>query len=303
MVKDVDITWMNAPTNTDPPEYDAADLRRADAALLAGAGSLPLGVRGGIALHSADSLAVTVDGADQVTIQPGAFIIAGDAVTGTGCYRGALPTAHSEPLTARNATSGRIDLVVVRALDVDVVGTHTQRLGRLQIIPGTPSATPGVPAKPSMAIEVGRINVPSSAGGAATVDSSYRMFAAALGGELLVATAARLPATASPWQRGRALDTGRAYEFDGDGWQPIPQVQRGVVMLPVPSLDTDLTAHVTFGRTFINAPHVVVSPETGGNPQNTLAAVKVGTITTTGFDITYRRLAGGAFPCRWIAVD
>lgn len=215
---DVDGTWANAPDAVSNPVYDAADLRRADTAAFAGKGDTALGVRGGIVLHSTTSLQVTVDGSDVVTVQPGPVLIPGDAVAGTGCYRSALPTAVTGNLTSRHATLSRIDLVVFRMLDIDVVGTHTARTGRIEIIAGTPSGSPVVPTKPSMAVELARITVPATGGGAATVDSSKRTFAAANGGDLLVASASQLPASAPPWQRAITLDTGARYRWTGSAW-------------------------------------------------------------------------------------
>ncbi|MGH8964921.1 MAG: hypothetical protein ACRDXB_06275, partial [Actinomycetes bacterium] len=63
---DTEATWLNAPTETDPPEYDAGELRRADGTLFAGDGSA-FGVLGGIVPHGPDSLKVTVDGSDNMT--------------------------------------------------------------------------------------------------------------------------------------------------------------------------------------------------------------------------------------------
>ena len=204
MPVDVPATWANAPDASSEPEYDAGELRLADSAIYAASAN---GVPGGIVLHQDASLTVAVDGSDQVTVQPGAAVLPGDAVTGQGVYRTALPAVHSEPLVARHATWGRIDLVVFRMLDVDVVAPHGVRTARLEVIAGTPSSTPAVPAKPSMAVELGRITVPAASGGAATVDGSFRDYACAAGGELLAASFARLPLTAVKWQRARATDT------------------------------------------------------------------------------------------------
>jgi hypothetical protein len=209
---DVDATWLNQTA-----QYDAAELRRADAGLLAGADGVAYG---GIARHAETSLGVTVDGSDVVTVQPGTAVIQGDGGVGRGVYRASIASAQTGSLTARNSTNPRIDLLVFRALDTDVVGSHAAYKGRIEIIAGTPSATPAVPAKPAMAVELARITVPNTGGGAATVDLTYRAFACAAGGELLVPTAARLPSTGvTKWQSARALDTGLGYTHDGSAWQ------------------------------------------------------------------------------------
>jgi hypothetical protein len=210
---DVDSTWVNPASKA----LDAGELRRADAAMFAGDGSA-IGARGGIVRHGDSSLAVTVDASDVVTVQPGAVVIPGNAIDGTGCYRSALPAAVTGSLSARDATNARIDLIVFRQLDTDVVGTHGAYTARVDKITGTPSATPSAPALPSMAVELARVTVPASGGGAASVDSSYRTFASAIGGRIVVSTATRLPASAATGQLAVALDTLTEYEWDGSSW-------------------------------------------------------------------------------------
>lgn len=210
---DLDSTWVNPASK----QLDAGELRRADGALFAGDGSA-LGARGGIVRHGDTSLLVSVSASDVVTIQPGPVVIPGNAVSGTGCYRSALAAAVTGNLAARDATNSRIDLVVFRQLDTDVVGSHAAYTARIEILAGTPSSTPSAPALPSMAVELARIPVPVSGGGNASVDLSRRTYAVALGGILPVATEARLPVAAALWQKAVALDTGVEYQWDGTTW-------------------------------------------------------------------------------------
>jgi hypothetical protein len=163
----VDGTFSGSAAN--PIYYDAGELRRADAALVSTAGITT-------------GLSVSVDGSDVVTVTAGQVIISGeDAVTGTGVYRAGIAASATGSLEARDATNGRIDLVVFRQYDTDVVASHPRRASEIEVITGTPSATPGVPTKPSMAVELARITVPKYGGGAATVDASHRTYARAAG--------------------------------------------------------------------------------------------------------------------------
>lgn len=212
----VDSTWVNSAGVS----LNAGELRRADAAAFAGAGSA-LGVGGGVVRHGDTSLAVSVDGSDVVTVQPGAVLIPGNAVAGTGCYRSGLAAAITGALGARHASFSRIDLIVFRQLDTDVVGTHTAFTARVDVVPGIPSGSPGAPALPSMAVELARITVPPTGGGTGTVDSSFRTFATAIGGAIVVPSLARLPGAAAVWQRAIALDTGLQYEYDGTSWKRV----------------------------------------------------------------------------------
>ena len=141
----------------------ALEQRLYDTAMFLGDGS-NIGVRGGVVRHADTSLAVSVNGSDQVTIQAGACVIPG--ASGQGVWRGALAAATSAVgITARNSTNPRIDLVVAQATGTNIT---------FKTIDGTPAASPSAPALPAQHIELARITVPPVAGGAVTVDSSWR---------------------------------------------------------------------------------------------------------------------------------
>lgn len=200
----VDATWDTGVT------MDASELRRADSAMFLGDGSNN-GVRGGIVYHGPTSLGVTVNGSDQVTVQGGAFVI--PAATGLGVYRGSLGAATSAvALTARNATNPRIDLIAIQ-----VNGTAAV----VKTVDGTPSSSPVAPALPAQHIELARVTVPATGGGAVTVDSTWRSYASSIGGRLLAPAAARLPGSGNILdQRATALDTGMEYRWNGSTWVP-----------------------------------------------------------------------------------
>lgn len=198
----VDATWDTGVT------MDAAELRRSDSAMFLGDGTAN-GVRGGVVRHGDSSLAVSVNGSDQITVQPGAFVI--PAAAGLGVYRGALSAATAATAIAtRNGTNPRIDLVVIQA-----TGTNAT----VKTIEGAPSASPTAPALPALHIELARLNVPKVGGGAVTVDSTWRTYATGLGGTLHVETSARLPGSGNQTgQRAVALDTGIEYRWSGSAW-------------------------------------------------------------------------------------
>lgn len=207
----VDATWDTGVS------MDAAELRRADSAMFLGDGTAN-GVRGGIVRHGDSSLAVSVNGSDQVIVQPGAFVI--PAATGLGVYRGSLAAATAATaITARNSTNPRIDLIAIHA-----TGTNAT----VKTIDGTPGASPVAPTLPAQHIELARITVPAVGGGAVTVDSTWRAYATGLGGDLYVENSARLPGSGNQKkQRAIALDTGTVYEWSGTAWTdttPVPPV-------------------------------------------------------------------------------
>lgn len=199
----VDATWTNGMA------MDEAELRRADTTMFLGAGSAN-GVRGGVVRHGDTSLAVSVNGSDQVTVQPGAAVI--PAATGLGVYRASLPAATSATgLASRNATNPRIDLVVMQIVSGAAV---------VKTVDGTPGSSPSAPALPASSVELGRVTVPALGGGAATVDSTWRAYATALGGTLCVETAARLPGSGNiKGQRAVALDTNAEHVWNGTTWR------------------------------------------------------------------------------------
>lgn len=211
----VDATWTNAMA------MDEAELRRADTTMFLGDGSAN-GVRGGVVRHGPTSLAVSVNGSDQVTVQPGAAVI--PAATGLGAYRTSLSAATAATaLAARNATNPRIDLIVIQIVSGAAV---------VKTVDGTPSSSPSAPALPASSIELARVTVPAVAGGAVTVDASWRSYATALGATAHFEVASRMPTSGNaPRQRAVALDTGLAYVWDGTAWQiaptPGPAIQAG----------------------------------------------------------------------------
>lgn len=209
----VDTTWTNGVA------MDEAELRRADTAMFLGDGSAN-GVRGGIVRHGDTSLAVSVNGSDQVTVQAGAAVI--PAATGLGAYRASLAAATSATaIDPRNATNPRIDLVVFRTS------------GAVDIITGTPGSSPSAPALPSGAVELARLNVPKVAGGAVAVDNSFRAYATGLGGTLYVQSAARLPGSGNVvGQRAVVLGTGDEHTWTGSGWWATRADPVGVTASP-----------------------------------------------------------------------
>lgn len=290
---DIDGTWTNGGAS-----LDAGELRRADAAIFAGNGSA-LGTTGGVSRHGDTSLSVSVDGSDVATIQPGAVVIPGNAVSGTGCYRFAVANSISGALTARNGTNPRIDLVIIRYLDTDVVGTHGAYTGRVEVIAGTPGSVPGVPTLPSMAVELARVTVPVLGGGAATVDLSHRTYATALGGDMAVPTSSMLPASAAKGQRAVALDTLVRYTWDATAWRAIdPRILRGTATVSVGATTGEQSTSVTFTPAFASAPRVTVQQRQGSS---LFYAARPGSIATSGFTLFAEK--AGTSGSTTIAVD
>lgn len=234
----VDAAWTPAPV-----EFTHVEARLFDTAIFAGDGS-PNGVRGGVVYHGPDSLKVTVDGTDRVSVGAGAVVI--PAATGLGVYRAALAAGTTaEPLTPRNSTNPRIDLIVAQATGTNVT---------LKTIDGTPGASPSAPDLPAQHVEIARVNVPKLGPGAITVDQTWRTYATALGGRMLVETAARLPGSGMhKGQEAVALDTGIGSHWTGTQWltdeaEVAPALTAGAGLIvayrrrPMVTLTVDFTA-------------------------------------------------------------
>lgn len=156
LVDGLDSTWVNDATVT----WDAGELRRADAAFFAS---------GGVAR----GLEVSVTASDVARVESGTWVIDGESTAeGTGVYRGGTSAQSSATLDPRDATYGRIDLVIARQYDPDVVAAHSTYEGAVEVITGAPSASPSAPALPDLAIELARLDVPVDGGGAVAVDTS-----------------------------------------------------------------------------------------------------------------------------------
>lgn len=104
------------------------------------------------------SLQVT-DGAAglQVNVAAGRAFIQGDSVSDQGMY--VVYNDATEVLTATtaNPTNPRIDLVVARVRDSQYTGSDDDWI--LEIVAGTPAASPVAPALPSTAIALAQISV------------------------------------------------------------------------------------------------------------------------------------------------
>lgn len=275
----MDATWLDGAV-----QFNGQELRRADSGLFVGEGSSPLGVLGGVARHNDNSLMVTVNASDLITIQPGAAIIPGNAGVGNGVYRTALGAAETGQLAARNATNPRMDRVIYRVLDTSVVGSHGAYTGRIEVLTGAPNATPanGMVTLPTLAIELARITVPATGGGVATVDSTWRSYAAAIGGTLPVPSAARLPATPNAkWLKAVALDTGKEYLWTGTQW--VPEIVAGEFIVAFTNTTTSNTVTVNFPTGRFSSPPVVTATPRGSS----IFTVGIISVSSTQFTVAF----------------
>lgn len=282
----------------------AADLRRAQGAAFAGANGSPLAARGGVVRHADTSLAVTINSADIITIQPGSAVIPGSAVASSGSWIASLPDATTIALDPRHVTNPRVDLIVMRQLDSAVVPTHGAKRAQIEVLTGTPDPAPSAPSAPSMAVELARITVYPSGGAAASVDSSFRTYAAALGGVLYVSTFNRLPVSAAKWQKAQAIDTGAEYVFNGTSWTTaaagVKQASGTVVLSDGGAEPTSKTVSLPPGL-FSSPPAVMLQPETAASA-TTGHNYWVTTRTSSSFIAVMRKATTTVTTYTWLAI-
>lgn len=285
-------------------ETSTADMRRAQAAALSGDGGIPLGGRGGVVRHSDASLQVTVNSADVITVQRGTAIIPGNAVASSGVWIASLAANTTITLDPRHVTNPRVDLVVVRQLDSDVVPTHGAKRAQIEVLTGTPAPAPSAPALPDMAVEIGRVTVYPSDGAVSVVDRTFVPYAVAAGGTYVASTLSRLPSPVPKWSEGRALDTGLEYTFNGTSWVSAAgglKMATGTVSLSDGGAELNTkTVNLPSGL-FSSPPRVFLQPETGALA-STSVNYYVSSRTSSSFVANLRRSSTTTTVFSWFAV-
>ena len=205
------------PWAIDGLSLSALEWRRATSGLLLHAGndvSAIAGVLSGCAV-SVVTLTATV-AAGQLAITPQA---------GTnGTYLVGM-TSTTIAITARDATYARIDRVIARIYDNSVDGSG-QNKAAVEIVTGTPSASPAAPTLPTGALELAQLQVPNSAGGAIVVVDRRWRTAAAGGVPWFPDTAARDAALPAPDARqlcvtGTGATRQALWLYSGTAWRQV----------------------------------------------------------------------------------
>lgn len=225
MATDGKATWWDASSGA--PAYVAQELRQIDALeVMPGPVSEPFSGRPGRRVNG-KGLEVTVSstGNGSVTVAAGVCLLYSSAQASQGVWRAQFPQIGPIALGAR-PTSGqsRIDLVVARLYDSGS-GVGSVKEAKIEVIAGSPNATPSAPSLPAGAIylELDRLTVPSS-GTITHVQTTQRTVAA--GGILPIDTTAERDAlvAAGIAYRGLVVDnaqTGGLERYTGSGWVSI----------------------------------------------------------------------------------
>lgn len=172
-------------------------------------------------LSSADLLVSQSDTpAMSVKVSGGRAFILGDFTTYQGTYfvenRGdtTLTIAASDPV------NDRIDLVVARVYDSVYSGSSNE--WALEVITGTPAASPTVPATPNSAIPLAQVSVGNGVSSITTaVITDLRDYAYLRGGTLSVFTASHRPDSPPEGMLVYVQDEDVVYVYNGSRWLPV----------------------------------------------------------------------------------
>ncbi|MFI9807614.1 hypothetical protein ACIHEJ_25175 [Streptomyces sp. NPDC052301] len=192
----------------------------------------------------------------------------GRAVIQTAAARGAYPVAVTDPVpltfAGGDAQYSRIDLVVLRIYD-DAYDGLTRNEAAVEVVKGTPAATPAVPATPDAALALFSVTVPAGASATKGIDwttarTDLRTATVAVGG-ILPSTNADSVAGAYPGQY-RDAPNGILQRWNGTLWQ------RANTPYHASSLDAGSTTSTTYtaaltGTTVTSLDLVFIAPPTG----------------------------------------
>lgn len=163
---------------------------------------------------------VTVAGL-TATVAAGQMVVT-PSIGSNGSYLVGL-TATALAITAQDATYARIDRVIARIYDNSVDGSG-QTKAAVEIVTGTPSAAPALPAMPAGALELAQLQVPKAGTGITVVDK--RPFTVANGGvPHFDTTTARDAAITAP-AAGKMCTTGTGagltvWVYTGTAWKQV----------------------------------------------------------------------------------
>jgi hypothetical protein len=116
-----------------------------------------IGVRGGVI--GGAGLVVAAASGMNVTVQPGSFVVPNTTSPVSGGYSATLAQSATLAVQAASPSNRRIDIVVANVTD----NGNSTSSGQVQIITGTPAASPAPPSAPANSITLAQVTVPASA--------------------------------------------------------------------------------------------------------------------------------------------
>lgn len=201
---------------------------------------------GGV-LGGGNSLKVGPGGGMNVVVDGGSFVVPSGTPT-NGSYTATLASQATLTVQAASATNPRIDLVCGTVTD----NGNSTSFGMVQIIAGTPAASPVVPSLPSASVPLAYVTVPANATSIVSGNvADERTYTAAVGGIIPVPVASAPSGYEGAYCHDPA--THRLYHNSGSGpvqarvlpWAPVEaRWNAGIAFQGVGS--STVTASVTF---------------------------------------------------------
>jgi len=203
--------------------HTAAQLRQYIAGSMAGnfSTATSLRTRGGIHPSLGEEFRTHQAGSPNMTVlvEPGVCCIPGTEAGSQGNYWACNDAQVTLSIAAAHATLPRIDIVVVNIRDTFYSGASND--SQLQVITGTPAASPVAPTAPVNSIIICQVAVAAAV--TSIVDANItdtRFYLAAAGGVINSRTLAAAPVTAEivEGQLVWAMDTNTMYIWDGSAY-------------------------------------------------------------------------------------
>jgi hypothetical protein len=152
-----------------------------------------------------------------VTVATGSIYVPGTEGSSQGVYSCVIGSSTNLTVTASSPSLPRIDTVCATVRDSAYSGANNDWI--LQVIAGTPNASPSAPAIPADSIALANIAVAAAATQVVNANiSDLRQYIGM--GIIPVRNAAALPNPAYEGMYAYTLDTNIMYFYDGAAWQP-----------------------------------------------------------------------------------
>ncbi len=274
-----------APAWIDGVQLSGQDMRLAQAALATPSSAGPATVRSGV--RPGADLVVSANGTPNMTVNvaAGQCLVQGTESGFEGGIVGTNDGVVNLAIAAADATNPRRDLIVARWYSETVV-VGSRRFS-LEVVTGSPGASPSDPATPANATVLARVTVAAAASSITSgAITDLRAFTTALGGCLPCLSTTR-PSAPYAGQTVFETDTKLFRVWDGTAWGaviPSLTTQAGTAAYSLSS-SAAVSVVVTFPITFTAAPVVVATATTSsfnrayvyisGNPSTTTATLRV----------------------------
>jgi hypothetical protein len=156
-----------------------------------------------------------------VSISAGICYVNATSATG-GVYICTNDASYDVQTSASHATLARKDIIIARVYDA-IDDTGSQNQFTIEVVTGTPAASPSRPAAPSQSTILAELLIPAASTTVTNANiTDLRIQTVALGGVLPVADSSAVPLTPYSGMKIYRIDLKTELIWDGTAWQAIP---------------------------------------------------------------------------------